>query len=249
MNMITVSYIFHSGFVVETNKEVFVFDYYRDPTNIINSIEPNNRPIYFISSHRHPDHFVPEIFNLGKRFDNANYLLSHEIKQCAAFRRHVSKEDASKATFLYRGDCWSDNDVKITACPSTDIGISTCVQTDDITIFHAGDLNFWHFEEERSEREVKMARGQFEAALRDIKNLGFNEFDIAMFPIDFRQGKHSELGAKIFLREFKVKHFFPMHFWDNAEKATNFDTYRNPEYGFYHKLTIPGESKNIYYNE
>ena len=67
MNMITVSYIFHSGFVVETNKEVFVFDYYRDPANIINSIEPNNRPIYFISSHRHPDHFVPEIFNFGNK--------------------------------------------------------------------------------------------------------------------------------------------------------------------------------------
>ncbi len=240
-----VTYIFHSGFLVETESVALVFDYYKDPARVLDRLD-GSRPVYFFSSHRHPDHFVPAIFSLGKRFGNHKFLLSHEIEKCAAYRRYAPKGDpAFSPVFLHRGDVYDDGLIKVQAFPSTDIGISTFVEVDGKKIFHAGDLNLWQWKNDAPEDAVKMARGQFRACLRDIKAAGVDSMDAAMFPVDPRQGNGYEEGAAMFVRDFRVAHFFPMHFWDNPQKAINFDIYKNADYGEYHALVQPAQSVEI----
>ncbi|MEI3154718.1 MAG: hypothetical protein V8S95_06185 [Odoribacter sp.] len=44
--------------------------------------------------------------------------------------------------------------MRIKAFGSTDIGISFLIDIDNIRIFHAGDLNNWHWEEESTPEEI-----------------------------------------------------------------------------------------------
>ena len=46
--------------------------------------------------------------------------------------------------------------VKIKAFGSTDIGISFLVSVDGVDIFHAGDLNWWHWWDEDGMSVIKM---------------------------------------------------------------------------------------------
>lgn len=243
---IKVIYVFHSGFVVETPSAILVFDYFKDPAGVVDHLDDGGKPVYFIASHRHPDHFVPAIFSVGKRFRRHVFLLSHEIEKCAAYRRHALKADPTLSpVFLHRGDTYDDGTLRLLALPSTDIGISAAVMVDGRIIFHAGDLNLWQWRDDAPSEAVRMARGQYGACLRDIKAAGIDAIDVAMFPVDPRQGGGYEDGARIFVDTFKVKHFFPMHFWDEPQKAVDFSLYRNTAFGEYHALTQPSEKIEI----
>lgn len=243
---ITVTSVLHSGFVVETPSAILVFDYYRDPAGVVDRLADTGKPAYFVASHRHPDHFVPAIFSIGKRFANSRFLLSYEIEKCAAYRRHAPKGDpAFSPVFLHRGDTYDDGTLRLLAFPSTDIGISAAAMVDGRVIFHAGDLNLWQWRDDAPADAVKMARGQYGACLRDIKAAGIDTIDVAMFPVDPRQGGGYEDGARIFVNTFKVKHFIPMHFWDEPSKAIDFDLYRNSAFGEYHALIHPSQTIRI----
>ena len=62
-------YIYHSGFVLELEKSIFIFDFYRIPTDKKNEeesfiskfIKRNDKKVYVFSSHSHSDHFNKEI--------------------------------------------------------------------------------------------------------------------------------------------------------------------------------------------
>lgn len=51
------TYIFHSGFAVETQSCVLVFDYWMDPADCMPVILSNGKPVYVLVSHFHEDHF------------------------------------------------------------------------------------------------------------------------------------------------------------------------------------------------
>ena len=57
------TYIFHSGFVVETQSCVLVFDYWMDPADCLPEILSKGKPVYVLVSHFHEDHFSREIFS------------------------------------------------------------------------------------------------------------------------------------------------------------------------------------------
>ena len=56
------TYIFHSGFALETGACILVFDYWKDPANVVPSLLESGKPLYVFSSHFHEDHFNREIF-------------------------------------------------------------------------------------------------------------------------------------------------------------------------------------------
>jgi len=60
----TLTYIFHSGFVLETDSAILVFDYWLDPSRVMPSVLKKPKPLYVFSSHFHEDHFTKEIFVL-----------------------------------------------------------------------------------------------------------------------------------------------------------------------------------------
>lgn len=240
--MSRITYIYHSGFAVETDTSVLILDLYKDPACAVQRLYKSEKDVYIVASHRHPDHFSPEIFSLHDKFLRPpTFILSADIRK--ALR---GKQCPDQTVFLHSEEQYAPerSSVRFSAFPSTDIGISVCAEIDGLSIFHAGDLNLWQWKGESTEKEIKMASGEFRACLRSIRKR-FDRFDIAMFPVDPRQGDGYEDGARIFAHEFQIGHFFPMHFWDKPEKAANFDIYKNPLFGFYHALTEPGDSITI----
>ena len=110
----TLTYIFHSGFVLEAEQSILVFDYWLDPSGV-----------YVFSSHFHEDHFTKEIFEWKKQREGITYILSKDIYK----HRRASKEDAN--VWLAKGGTWSDDVISVWALGSTDSGVSWIVETED----------------------------------------------------------------------------------------------------------------------
>ena len=53
------TYLFHSGFVLETDTCILVFDYWMDPARVMPGLQESDKPLYVLASHFHEDHFSP----------------------------------------------------------------------------------------------------------------------------------------------------------------------------------------------
>lgn len=239
--MIKVTYLDHSGFAVTLPDAILVFDYYRDPAHALHRLLNQNPslPVVFFATHRHPDHYNPGIFEIAQNHQRL-YILSNDIP-------------AQKIPTRLNVQGMSHGDVvegipgckRIKAYGSTDVGISFFVTTTSgETIFHAGDLNLWHWKDEYTDRQQVRASQKFEQVLNQIKE-EVSEMDIAMFPVDPRQGTDFAEGAHRFLAAIKVKNFFPMHFWGEYKEACDFPAYADSPDTRYHCLHTPGTSAEI----
>ena len=130
----TLTYIFHSGFVLETEKSILIFDYWLDMSGIVPPFLKKDKHVYVFSSHFHEDHFTRAIFEWRKQHKNITYILSKDIYK----HRRANKEDAD--VWLAKGGAWSDDTLSVWALGSTDSGVSWIVETECKRIFHAGDL-------------------------------------------------------------------------------------------------------------
>lgn len=132
------TYIFHSGFALETDRCILVFDYWMDPAGVMPRLLQSPKPLYVFSSHFHEDHFNRDIFSWRTRKANARYILSKDILK----HRRAQKEEAD--AWLGKGATWEDELLRVTATGSNDSGVSWVIETDGKRIFHAGDLNNWY---------------------------------------------------------------------------------------------------------
>ena len=225
----TLTYIFHSGFALETDSAILVFDYWLDPNRVMPSVLKRQKPLYVLSSHFHEDHFTKEIFEWRNLRQDITYILSKDILR----RRRANKEDAD--VWLAKGGTWSDERIAVWALGSTDSGVSWIVETEGRRIFHAGDLNNWYakflptavpgqkmysFEMEEAFDPIAHEK-QYLGELKDIRKVA-DGFDVVMFPIDGRIGNGYTLGGRQFIERFKVGLFVPMHFTTGFESAWRF---------------------------
>lgn len=204
-------YIYHSGFAVETTNHLLIFDYYKDPSSIVDTLLNNNvlskinkpKNILVFSSHSHHDHFNPDILKWRNTNLNIKYFLSKDIKimENEPFYCHIGEDDEV-----------TEGEIYIKAYGSTDIGISFLVKVDGITIFHAGDLNWWHWKED-SREEQTMAENSYKTIIQKMEKHK-NEIDIAFFPIDPRLEEFYFIGGKYFGETLTPKQLVPMHFAD-----------------------------------
>ena len=74
----TLTYIFHSGFVLETEQSILVFDYWLDPNGVMGGVLKKDKPLYVFSSHFHEDHFNRAIFEWRKQKSDITYILSKD---------------------------------------------------------------------------------------------------------------------------------------------------------------------------
>lgn len=212
----TLTYIFHSGFIVETDKCILIFDYWMDPCGIMSNFHNKGKYTYVFSSHFHEDHFNREIFDW--RDELHTYILSKDILK----RHRAQKEDAD--VWLAKGSTWQDENIKVIATGSNDSGVSWIVEVEGKRIFHAGDLCNWYARflaeadvpDEIMSTEFGMINPlaeekKFLGELKDIRKIT-DSFDIAMFPVDGRIGNGYTLGGRQFIERFKVGMFVPMHF-------------------------------------
>lgn len=219
----TIRYIFHSGFLLETEQSILIFDYWMDPLNVVKPfLNPGGgKHVYVFASHFHEDHFNKGIFEWKQNNPSTDftYILSKDILK----RKRAYKEDAD--VWMAKGSVWEDAAIKVTATGSNDSGVSWIVETEGKTIFHAGDLCNWYarfladgtpegeiYSEEFGEYiNPKAEEKRFLGELKDIHKIT-GAFDVVMFPVDGRIGNGYTLGGRQFVERFKVGMFVPMHF-------------------------------------
>ncbi|MBU3114155.1 MBL fold metallo-hydrolase [Clostridium lacusfryxellense] len=210
-------YIYHSGFAIKTKNHFLIFDYFKE--SLVNNkthktyqrstiLSPENiknmNNVYVFSSHSHEDHFNSSILNWENYNSEIQYILSSDIK---------TEENKSNYNFIEEGDEKTFNDVYVKAYGSTDIGISFLVKVDGLTIFHAGDLNWWHWKEDSLE-EQRLAETSFKAHINKLKKEKL--IDIAFFPVDPRLEEFYSIGGEYFGSVIQPKLLIPMHFGDDV---------------------------------
>lgn len=219
IQIMTLTYIFHSGFVLEAEKCVLIFDYWMDPANVVRAILKKGKSVYVFSSHFHEDHFTKKIFSWKEYSENITYILSKDILR----RRRARQEEAD--VWMGKGATWQDANIQVVAMGSNDSGVSWIVEVDGKKVFHSGDLNNWYakflydrenipqkiISDEFGEIDPLKEEKMFLGELKDIAKYT-DEFDIVMFPVDGRIGNGYTLGARQFIERFKVGLFVPMHF-------------------------------------
>lgn len=211
------TYIFHSGFALETTHCLLIFDFWMDPAHVMQRFAGTQKHTYVFASHFHEDHFNREIFKW--RSPNHTYILSKDILK----HRRATREEAD--VWLAKGGTWEDEHLKVVATGSNDSGVSWIVEVEGRRIFHAGDLCNWYarfladgtpeetiYSAEFGEHINPVAEEKrFLGELKDIRKIT-DSFDLVMFPVDGRIGNGYTLGGRQFIERFKTGLFVPMHF-------------------------------------
>ena len=96
---------------------------------------------------------------------------------------------------------------------STDEGVAFVVHYAGKTIYHAGDLNWWHWEEE-DDAYNRMMRGDYQ---KEIETLVGEKIDLAFVVLDPRQEEQFYWGFDWYMRHTDTKIVFPMHMWKQYE--------------------------------
>ena len=212
-----VSYIDHSGFLVELPGLTLLFDWWKGDLPPLPS-----GPLLVFASHRHPDHFDPRIFALDDGQRDVRFLLGKGIHLTDRNRKKwgLSEKAAADCRVLSGGESASPlPGVTVEALPSTDEGVAFLVTAEGRTVFHAGDLNWWHWEGEDVSWNTEMALHfqEFTAPLRG------RHIDLAMLPLDPRLGvPYAYWGLLRFLELMDVRHLLPMHQWEQPEITDEF---------------------------
>lgn len=195
-----ITYMNHSGFVLELENAVLVFDYYRGELPPL----PKEKSIYVFSSHAHPDHFQKKIFTWASTYHSITYILSDDIKADGQAERIIYA--GPRQEFQVDGLC-------ISTLRSTDAGIAFLVRAEGKTIYHAGDLNWWHWEEEGPAYNKMMQRNY----QHEIGKLEGEDIDVAFVPLDPRQEEQYYWGLDYLMKHTHTNCVFPMHMWDRYD--------------------------------
>lgn len=241
--MTKITYLDHSGFMVQDDKVLMVFDYYRDPAHkVIKTLEhhPELDVVFFVS-HAHREHFNHEIFNLGQNHKRL-YIISNDVHD----------RDANldlPINWMSPGDRLEDQlgGLKIHAFGTTGHGCSFVVTTaDGKTIFHAGELGEPLSHNDNAPSDIRKYNERFKTAINRIAEEQ-PAVDLAMMAVSTVDGPDFAAGATHFIQTVKVGSFVPYHTDDSTDKACNFAAYP-----FTKKvdtrmicLTRPGESAEI----
>ena len=197
--MIKVTYLDHSGFLVELEDAYFLFDYYKGR---LPQIDLEKKMFVFVS-HVHHDHYRKDIFNLRKHFREIRYVLSSDI-EIKAEKDIVQMQPNEKKEVM---------GAEIRTLRSTDEGVAFVVHYAGKTIYHAGDLNWWHWEEE-DDAYNRMMRGDYQ---KEIETLVGEKIDLAFVVLDPRQEEQFYWGFDWYMRHTDTKIVFPMHMWKQYE--------------------------------
>lgn len=216
-----ITYIGHSGFLIEWDTCCLLFDYYK---GIIPEMDPDKK-IFVFASHRHEDHFNPEIFRLYDKYQNIEYVLSSDIRR---FDQKISEMGLTngitdkiisvKPSNQYELYDKNNNKIILKTLKSTDCGVAFLIFYQGKTIYHAGDLNLWVWKEEPKQFNHNMT-ANFNKIMEELKDL---TIDLAFVPLDPRQEEWYYMGLEKLLDTAKIKVVFPMHFWEKPSIIQQF---------------------------
>ncbi len=176
--------------------------------------------VYVFVSHRHSDHYNPVIFEWEQYNPNIKYILSDDIIR-------ENKRDNKNVYYMKKDEQISLDDISISAYGSTDQGLSFLLFYNGKTIFHAGDLNWWHWSS-FSEEQLQQEEADFK---KEVNKLKGKKIDIAFVPVDPRLKNYHYLAGEYFIETLRPSLFVPIHFGDEyniteefARRLSDYDT-------------------------
>lgn len=215
-----ITYIHHSSFSVEFEdaKVVLIFDYYKGKIPLF----AKDSKIFMFVSHKHFDHYSRKIFDLGNEYENITYILSKEMKMNEKYmdRWNIPMHSRGKIKYVTYNENYvfdelstNQNLLNVQTLKSTDSGVAYIVECFGKSIYHAGDLNWWIWNELPENKNTDMTKKFKE----EIDKLLKQSFDVAFLPLDPRQEDKFYWGFDYFMSKCNVKSAFPMHLWGKYE--------------------------------
>ena len=232
MKDIAVEYLGGSGFLVTIGETGFLFDASEHGHD--RRLLPDKaalaafRKLYVLVSHHHDDHFSESIYDLCG--EDAVYIMGFDVPQ------------PYRGVRMSPGETKGFGNVTVTAFGSTDEGVSFLVEYTSVRIFHAGDLNFWHWRDENPINKINEAEELFYACVAPIPK---ESIDLAFFPVDPRQGSMYDAGAGYFVMTVKPRILIPMHFQGRGDVALRFALTGETSHTKVVALQTPGETIDL----
>ncbi len=232
-----VTFFYQSGFTVAVGKTLLIFSYWQE--HVTQELRLNdkdlsgfNNIVVFIPG-ASVEHNDPAVWQFSRGFP-ITYVASadaeSELKEHAGLR------------LIHRGESIKVSNVQIKAYPTTDAGVAFMVKISGVHIFHAGDLNLWHWREQSTLREITRSEEEFYRLVSDIRE---DRIDICMFPVDPNQGGFYDAGANHFIMAKKPRLFFPMHWGARSEIAQDYARRMHTAYTTVHALVRPRQTALI----
>lgn len=213
-----VTYFYQSAFTVSLKKTLMIFSYRQTGLKQLASEQQLgekdfhgfNNILVFVpnGSLTHHDH---EVIYKWKSAFPITYILSEDARKNAP--------DAPNIRFCKEGDSFSVAHANISVFGSTDAGVSFLAEAEGLRVFHAGDLNLWHWREENTLREIAQAEEIF---YKKVAAIPKDKVDICFFPLDPNQGGFYDAGANHLIMQVRPRVFFPMHFGSRQEIAAEY---------------------------
>jgi len=199
----TIWYLFHSGFAVRTANHFLIFDYWKStPKNagleagVIDPAVLSEDDVIVFVSHGHGDHYNREILRWPQKIPKLRLVLSSDIPSRPG------------AVMMGPGQRKILSDIAVETFTSNDEGVAFLVEVDGLCVYHAGDLNWWHWEGEPEAYNMGMAKSYKE----QIDRLNGKSIDIAFVPVDPRLEAQYAWGIDYLMRTADVHNVIPMHF-------------------------------------
>lgn len=205
-----IKYVLHSCFTVMTRTCNYIFDYYKGQLPQLSA----DQPVIALFSHSHSDHFNPDLFKLLKQqgIKEIYAVLSDDIPASRI------PGDVPVITVHPDNPYKLPQGQRLSVLASTDQGGAFLIQEPEGSLYHAGDLNDWVWEDESQDYNTSMTkeyRGQ-------IDKLSGIQVDVAFLPLDPRQEKNYARGILYFLEKVNPKAVYPMHYWKKPQIIQQF---------------------------
>lgn len=206
-----ITYVHHSSFAIEfpESKKVLLFDYFNGE---LPQWDKDYR-IYVFASHKHYDHFSKKIFNFALEYPDITYILAKETRMNEKYmdRWNIPIVARDRINYVGKDREYDFDDIHVTTLTSTDSGVAFIIRTEGKTLYHAGDLNWWWWDQYTPQQSLQMEK-DFKAQIDKFdKNL---HIDAAFLPLDIRLKEEGFFrGFDYYMRRWDIKMAFPMHGW------------------------------------
>ena len=225
-----ITYIHHSSFAVEfewresgaEQNTVLLFDYCAKGTL---PAWKKDSMIYVFASHKHFDHYSKKIFDLALEYPNIFFVLAKEIRMNEKYmdRWNIPEEARKKIGYVGKNQQYvfscTNGKLYVETLASTDSGVAYIVQFAGRTIYHAGDLNWWFWEDKFDDEQKKDMERRFTREIDEAAAKNY-QFDAAFLPLDGRLEGNFYKGFDYYLRNWDIQNAFPMHCWERYEVIT-----------------------------
>lgn len=247
-----ITYIFHSGFLIETADCHYIFDYWKGSLPALDT----SKPVFVFASHGHADHYNPEIFGMlrsmgmkqiiavlakdipQKRWPESLQPMTAEDLQLYPDTKPVLKPSFSTDTTSANGSPAGSipteklSVVKAFHSQEYDLPCHTHVQTLLSTdsgvayLITCPEGTVYHagdLNDWNIPETPEQERRQMTGSYRaSVNKLKGKTIDIAFLPLDPRLEGCYADGFLYFLKNINVRKAFPMHYWEQPETIGRF---------------------------